>query len=138
MECAFTWDATHVQIHRASDYSSFYIQFHGTSSCNAAQYIITTPPDDPGSLNFLPFVEDVLGRTGLVYGTDIPLTWEYRIDGGPWQVMPEAYNGKKWFTVDECDHDMDIRVGVEMVYHQEDGYYYLGGPGASICPASPL
>ena len=31
MECVFHWDATHVQIHRASDYTDFYIYLSGGS-----------------------------------------------------------------------------------------------------------
>jgi hypothetical protein len=137
MECLLHWDATHVQIHRASDYADFYIYFSGTSACNNGQYLIVTPPTGLATgLNFLPFVDDVLGR-GPTYGTDIPLTWEVNIDAGGYQAMvPDGDN--LMFLVDACDHYFTVRVLVDQKYHQEDGYYYLGGPGASICPATPL
>ena len=138
MECLLTWDATHVQIHRASDYDNFYLYFNGTSKCNNGQWIITTPPTALATgLTVLPFVEDMFGRTGAAYGTDIPLTWEVSIDGGAYAAM--VFDDPDYqFEVDLCDHYFTIRILVDMAYHQEDGYYYLGGPGASICPATPL
>jgi hypothetical protein len=138
MECLLHWDATHVQIHRASDYADFYIYFTGTSACNNGQYLIVTPPTGLATgLTVLPFVVDMFGRTGPTYGTDIPLTWEVSIDGGAYGPMvPDGDN--LMFLVDLCDHYFTVRVLVDQMYHQEDGYYYLGGPGASICPATPL
>jgi hypothetical protein len=135
MECVLTWDETQVDIHRASDYEDFYLYFDGTSACNNGQYIITTPPSG-GSLDVLPFVEDIFGRT-TGYGTDIPLTWEVSVDGGAWTALTDD-EGDKYFLVDACDHSFRIRVLVDMAYHQEDGYYHLGGEGCTICPASPL
>ena len=141
MECLLTWDATHAKIHRASDYADFYLYFHGTSACNNGQWIITTPPTAlvaTTGLTVLPFVEDMFGRT-IGYGTDIPLTWEYQLDGsGTWLLMEDGTDGAKQFEVGLCDHNFDIRILVDQMYHQEDGYYYLGGPGASICPSTPL
>lgn len=138
MECLLTWDATHVQIHRASDYEDFYLYFNGTSACNNGQWIITTPPTAVGSLNNLPFEKDMFDRTGPTYGTDIPLTWEYSLDGAGYLPMVDGTDGAKQFEVGLCDHFFTIRILVDVAYHQEDGYYYLGGPGASICPVTPL
>lgn len=137
MECVLTWDHTQVRIHRASDYGDFYLYFHGTSACNHGQWIITTAPYDPGNLDFLPFVSRVAGSAQGT-DTDIPLIWEYRIDGGNYQLMVDGDDGAKQFVVPLCDHNFDIRVFVDMIHHQGDGYYWLGGPGASICPASPM
>ncbi len=140
MECIFWWEATHVQIHRASDYSDFEIFLHGGSMCNNGQYIITTPPTAVGSLDFLPFVQDMFGRTGPTYGTDIPLTWDVSINGGPYEPMLDLDDppGAKYFLVDLCDNYWTVRITGDVVYHQEDGYYFLGGPGAFTCPADPL
>ena len=81
----------------------------------------------------------MFGRTGLLHGEDIPLAWDYQIDGsGTYAPMADGDDGAKQFVVDACDHNFDIRVTVTPEYHQGDGYYYLGGPGASICPANPL
>ena len=142
MECLLTWNATHAKIHRASDYDPFYLYFYGTSACNNGQWIITTPPTaliPPGGtgLTVLPFVDDVLGL-GPTRGTDIPLTWEYNVDGGGFAPMVVGTDGNLQFEVSSCDHSFTIRILVNQKYHQEDGYYYLGGPGASICPTTPL
>jgi hypothetical protein len=138
MECLLTWNATHVKIHRASDYDGFFLYFYGTSACNNGQWIITTPPTAVGGLEYLPFVKDMFNRTGPAYGTDIPLTWEYNIDGGGFAPMIAGTDGNLQFEVGLCDHSFTIRIFVDQQYHQEDGYYYLGGPGASICPTTPL
>jgi hypothetical protein len=144
MECVFWWDATHVQIHRASDYNDFYIYLEGGSCCNNGQYIITTPPTAVGNLDYLPFQEDMFGRTGAAYGTDIPLTWEASLNGGPYEPMidlpdnPEPGITSKYFLVPLSCNDWVVRILVDMTFHQEDGYYFLGGPGAFTCPADPL
>jgi hypothetical protein len=134
MECAFAWDATHAQIHRASDYSDFVLDFCGWSACNHGQYIITTPPTG-GSLDFLPFVSQVAGSA---QGTNIPLTWLFSLDGSTYAPMTNDGDGTRYFLVDKCDHHFCIRVVGDIAYHQGDGYYHLGGQGASICPAEPL
>lgn len=140
MECILTWDRTWAKIHRFSDYAPFHLYFNGTSACNNGQYIITTPPTALGDLEWLPFVVDMFGRTGPTYGTDIPLTWEASVDGGAYAPMLDLGDppGSKYFLVDACDHYFTVRILVGVVYHQEDGYYYLGGPGCTICPAVPL
>jgi hypothetical protein len=140
MECVFWWEETHVQIHRASDYSDFVIYLDGGSACNNGQYIITTPPTALGSLDYLPFIEDMFGRTGPSHGTDIPLTWEVSINGGAYEPMQDLADppGSKYFLVDLCDNYWRVKITGDVVYHQEDGYYYLGGPGCFTCPADPL
>ena len=135
MECVLTWDHTHAQIHRASEYSDFYLYFHGTSACNNGQYMIVTAPDG-GTLAVLDFKDDVLGW-GPTRGTDIPLTWAASVDGGAYAPMVPDGNDL-YFLVDPSNHYFDVRVLVDMDYHQEDGYYYLGGEGYSICPTTPL
>lgn len=138
MECALTWEATHAQIHGASSYDDFVLTFCGTSRCNNGQYIITTPPTALGSLAYLPFVQDMFGRT--TGGTNIPLTWEYSMDGASYAPMIDLADptGSKCFLVSACDHFFCIKVTGDLKYHQEDGYYYLGGPGSSICLSEPL
>lgn len=138
MECALTWDATHAQVHRASDYADLVITFCGTSRCNNGQCVVATPPAAVGSLEHLPFVEDMFGRT--TGGPDIPLNWDYNLDGGAYEPMSDLADpsGSKYFTVGACDHTFCIRVTGDLRYHQEDGYYYLGGPGSAICLGEPL
>ncbi len=143
MECVFHWDATHIQIHRAADYSNFTILLPGGSCCNNGQYIITTPPFTQPDLDFLHFQEDMFGRTGPDYGTDIPLTWEYSLNGQPWELMgdlvddPPGYTSKYFLVPLSCNNWV-VRIIGDIVFHQEDGYYYLGGPGAFTCPAEPM
>jgi len=137
MECLIHWYQTEAQAHRASDYSDLELIFCGYSKCNNGQWIITTPPTG-GSLATLPFVEDMFHRTGPAYGTNIPLTWWYSVDGSDWAPMVDGTAGAKQFQVGLCDHNWCVKVVGDIVYHQEDGYYYLGGPGCFICPAEPL
>ena len=138
MECTLWWDETHVQIHRYADYSDIVLYFHGGSCCNNGQWIITTPPTALGSLDFLPFDQDMFGRTGAAYGTDIPLTWEVNINGAGYVAMVDGTAGAKQFEVPLSCQDYVIRVIGDIAFHQEDGYYDLGGPGCYICPSNPM
>lgn len=139
MECNFTWDNTSADIHLASYYDDVCLYFNGTSACNNGQYIIVNPP--PGqSLDVLPFVADMFGRTGPDYGTDIPVAWEASVDGGPYTVMQNltgADAGSKYFLVPKCNHFYTIKACLDIVYHQEDGYY-TWARGGFLCPANPM
>jgi hypothetical protein len=135
MECALTWDYTKAQIHRFNDFNDFCLDFHGTSSCNNGQWIITTAPPG-GRLDQMAFIDDVLGR-GPTYGTPIPASWVYSVDGSGW-APPVQEDNDLMFEVGACDHAFAIRICFDMDYHQEDGYYELGGPNYFICPATPL
>jgi hypothetical protein len=138
MECVIHWDETAAQVHLASYYDDFYLYFCGGSACNHGQYIITTPPVG-GDLDFLPFQSVVAGNEDPSFHTDIPLTWDYSLDGGAtYQPMTADTDGSKYFIVPACDQEWCIRVLVDLIYHQGDGYYYLGGDGCYICPAEPL
>lgn len=138
MACTFYWDETHVQIHRYDNYNDVVIYLDGGSSCNNGQYIITTPPTALGTLDYLPFVDDVLGR-GPTFGTNIPLTWDVNIlDGAGYVAMVDGTAGAKQFVVPLSCQDYVIRVTGDIAFHQEDGYYYLGGEGCYICPANPM
>ncbi len=138
MECTLWWDETRVQIHRYADYSDVVLYFHGGSCCNNGQWIITTPPTALGTLDYLPFVDDVLGR-GPTFGTNIPLTWDVNIlDGAGYVAMVDGTAGAKQFVVPLSCQDYVIRVTGDIAFHQEDGYYYLGGEGCYICPANPM
>jgi hypothetical protein len=136
MEAMFTWDNTEVNIHRAGNYNDIYVQFNGTCSSNNGQYIITTPVTG-GNLDYLPFVEDMWGRTGPTHGVDIPITWQYSLDGAAWAPMlPNCTPPNSWmFVCPACDHYFSIRAVLDVTYHQGDGYYHL--TGGSICPAEP-
>ena len=144
MACTFYWDETHVQIHRYDNYNDFVIYLDGGSSCNNGQYIITTPPTALGSLDYMPFIQDMFNRTGPSFGTDIPLTWEASLNGGAFAPMidlpdnPEPGITSKYFLVDLCDNYWRVKITGDIAYHQEDGYYYLGGPGCFTCPANPM
>lgn len=140
MECVFRWDATHVQIHRASNYSDVEIYLSGGSCCNNGQYIITTPPTANPSLDFLPFVQDMFGRSGPAYGTNIPLTWAYSLNGAPYAPMQPLNDppGSKYFLVPLSCNEWVVQIIGDIAFHQEDGYYYLGGPGCFTCPANPM
>jgi hypothetical protein len=140
MECALTWDRTKAQIHRYNNFDDFCLTFDGTSSCNNGQYIITTaaPGAPTNALDFMWFKGDMFGDSPPRTGPNIPAAWTYTMDGsGAYYPMTNDGNDK-YFLVDACDHYFTIAVCLDMVYHQPDGYYELGGPGYCICPATPL
>jgi hypothetical protein len=142
MECVFTWSAQHVGIHRTSNYDPFELVFTGTSACNNGVAIITTPPTG-GNLNALLFTSDLLGHVrggGGLYSDDIPLLWTYSLDGSGWAPMTPNNDPPNsiYFNVPSCNHYFAIRAVGTPLFHQADGYYYLGGQGANICPAEPL
>ncbi|MCK4546882.1 MAG: hypothetical protein KAW17_05485 [Candidatus Eisenbacteria sp.] len=138
MECTLWWDESFVDIHRYADYSDVVLYFHGGSCCNNGQWIITTPPTALGNLDFLPFQEDMFGRTDPAYGTDIPLTWDVNINGTGYVPMVNGSGGAKQFEVPLSCQYYVIRVIGDIAFHQEDGYYYLGGEGCYICPSNPM
>jgi hypothetical protein len=139
MECYLTWDRTTAQIHRYNDFSDFCVYFNGTSSCNNGQYIITTSPVEHG-LDYMKFVGDMFGdgnSTPPRTGPNINATWLYSLDQSGYNPMTIDGNDR-YFLVDACDHVFTIAACFDMSYHQPDGYYQLGGPDYSICPATPL
>jgi len=144
MECTFSFDETAADIHLASYYDDFCVDFRGHMNCNSGQWIIVNHP--PGqSLDAIPFVEDIFGRIngedGRQYGTAIGTSWHYILDGsGPWSMTPGEGTdlGDYMFLIEEpCAGNFTIELCFDMNPHQADGYY-TWGPGGYLCPAEPL
>lgn len=132
-ECTASWEGYDVDIVRTANYSNFEIRFLGSSSCNLPIYVVTEAPGGAAELSELPFKSGVPG-SGVGSADPIQLTWEYSIDGSSWAPMNATDKGLR-FLVEACDHNLRIRCIGAVPYHQEPGYYRLGGEdGYHICP----
>jgi hypothetical protein len=133
MEFALDW--TNCQIHRVINDSAIVIILSGNvSSSNSIYWNLSTISPHPGGLPVLYFVNDVLGRTGPEFGTDIPLTWEIALDGGSFNpIMTMLPDNILLVTFPPGKHTFQVRItGVPQPY-QGDGYYQLQ-LGQSLVP----
>lgn len=143
MEIIVHFDWTQAEIHRASLYSDVTLVVPGYIEQNSGNYIIVRPlGNDPNgrpySLDYMNFIEDIFGRTGIAYGSDIPTTWEYSLTGptGPWSAMDPGSGGAYQFLIEEpCHHDFWYRVVMDIDEHENDGFYKMHG---DLCPVPPL
>jgi hypothetical protein len=136
LECVFYWEYSSVDIHLASCYDDVCVDFYGYSRCNNGVYITVRPPFGQ-TLDELPFVEDVMGRTGPCFGNPIPATWTYSLNGADFEPMNNCYGGGKRFLSPRCDQFYTIRLCLDIEYHEEDGYY-TWADGGFLCPAEAL
>ncbi|MCX6600830.1 MAG: hypothetical protein NT025_04635 [bacterium] len=136
MECVFWFQSTEADVHLSSFYNDYCVAFYGTSACNNGQWIIVNPPMDQ-SLDQLPFVEDMWGRTGTNHGTPIPVSWSYYLDDVGPRDMVAGTDGAYQFLVQPCNHSYYIQLCLHPKLHQEDGYY-TWAQGGFLCPAEPL
>jgi len=122
----FTLDWTSCQIHRVINDSAIVIILSGNvSSSNSIYWNLNTISPQPGGLPVLYFVNDVLGRTGPEFGTDIPLTWEISVDGGPFNPITIQPDSSLSVNFASGNHTFQVRItGVPQPY-QGDGYYQL-------------
>ncbi len=132
MEFALDW--TNCQIHRVNTDSAIVIILPGTiSSSSRIYWNLHTMSPHPGGFPILYFVNDVLGRTGPEFGTDIPLTWEIALDGGSFNPITILRDKTLLVTFPPGNHTFQVRItGVPQPY-QGDGYYQLQ-LGQSLVP----
>lgn len=144
LEIMVHFDWTLVQVHRVSNYDSVEIVIGGWIEQNGGNYIIMTtagmvdPNGVPFNLNQLNFIEDVLGRNPPSgSGTPIPVTWWYSLVSatGPWCPMDPDPPDYVFLVPDPCTHEFWIRIVLFPYWHQEDGWYKLGG---EFCPLANL
>ena len=122
----FSIDWTNYQIHRVNDDSPIEIILPGTiDGSNTLHWNLTSCSPVPGGMPNLYFVEDALGRTGPVYGSEIPLTWEISLDGGPFTPLTLQPDNTLTTVFPPGQHTFQVRITGLPEYHQSDGYYKL-------------
>lgn len=122
----FTLDWTNCQMHRVNDDSPLEIILPGTIDGSSTLYWnLSAASPQPGGQPNLYFVEDVLGRIGPAYGSDIPLTWEVSLDGGAFQPMTLLPDNTLTATFPPGIHTFQVRITGTPQAFQADGYYHL-------------
>lgn len=136
MYMLLTYDYTSYQWHRLGDAGetiSFVIQ--GTVQANSELHV-SLMPTATEPLDTLYFREDIFGRTGPQYGSNLPITWQGRWGDGlvigqnvqwGWEIItPSPGIGTIALTqMPACDHWFEFEGSFTIPYHQPDGYYSL-------------
>ena len=130
----FHLEWTNCQIHRVETDSSIIVTLGGTISSNS-RFIwnLSATSPQPGGLPSLYFVEDIFGRSGRQYGSDIPLRWDISLDGGLMRPMDNLPDGSLTTLFPAGQHAFQVRITAMPPYHQSDGYYNLQ-LGQSLVP----
>jgi hypothetical protein len=139
-----TYHYTSYQWHRLGDAEetiNFCIE--GLIQSNNGQYISLMYAGE--DLNYLHFVEDIFGRTGPDYGTDIPIVWDAAYGTGDvygtnilWEGFSLQFGPEDDVTIGPipaCDHWFQFCGEFYLPYHIDDGYYSLLMGG---CPAPEM
>ena len=122
----FNLDWTNCQIHRVNDYAPIEIILSGNiNGAIATNWNLSTAFPKSGGQADLYFMEDVLGRVGLNYGSNIPLTWEIAIDGGPFLPMTILPDNTISTIFPPGVHTFRVRITGVPHNYQNDGYYHL-------------
>ena len=117
---------TKCQVHRSGDYSPIQLTLNGTIDASSPNlWRLTAILPQPNAPLLLYFVEDIFGNTGPAYGSNIPLTWEIALDGGPFAPMTLLPDNTLTATFPPGPHTFQVRITGTPVYHQADGYYHL-------------
>ena len=130
METIVTFDWTHAQIHRASNYDDFSLVLGGTISSNSGNGVAFLPVVGH-DLNNLEAVTSVYGPLGA----DIPLTYYYwDVVSESWVLCPALWGG--WgITFEECFNEFEFLIVGNVEFHQFDGWYTTE---AELCPSGGL
>lgn len=122
----FSLDWTQCQIHSVDVSSPLELILFGSFISNSPNiWRLAAISPQPGAPPDLYFIEDVLGRTGPAYGSDIPLTWEISLDGGPFTPMTFQPDNTLTTTFPPGAHTFQVRITGELQPYQGDGYYHL-------------
>ena len=123
MEFSLEW--TTCQIHRVSNDGPIEALLSGSVNCTAAIVWSLTNTSQPGEPPILFFTEDIFGRSGSAFGSNIPLTWEIALDGGAFQPM-QIESGNIITTIFPAGaHTFQVRITGLPQNNQDDGYYHL-------------
>ena len=131
----FSYENTCYQWHRLGDAGetiTFVIE--GTTQSNTELEVVLIPESE--ALTHIEFVEDIWGRTGSEYGSDLEISWRGRWGNGlecgesiqwGWETLiPDAETGSLGISnIPPCDHWFQFEGSFMIPYHQPDGYYKL-------------
>jgi hypothetical protein len=122
----FQLDWTSCQIHRVSTDSAIVMILPGTiSSSNAIYWNLSNTEPGGDGLADLNFTEDIFGRAGPNYGSNIPLVWEIAIDGGPMTAIPVQPDNSLLVLFPAGQHNFQVRITGLPQQCASDGYYNL-------------
>jgi hypothetical protein len=137
-----TYHYTSYQWHRlgnAAEHICFTIE--GLVQSNNGQYVSLVRGQQ--DLTNLWFIHDIFDRTGIQYGSNLPLTWMGRWGRGliygsevqwGWELLTPGPD-LTMLIGEPCDHWFQFEGCFDIPYHQADGYYNLTMAG---CPAPEL
>ncbi len=121
----FSIDWTNCQMHRVDD-APIEIILPGTiNGSNTLHWNLSAVAPQSGVPPDLYFVEDIMGRTGAVYGSDVPLIWEISLDGGPFTSMTLQPDNTLTTVFPPGQHSFQVRITGALQPYQSDGYYHL-------------
>lgn len=122
----FTLQWTNFQAHRTNDVSPLEIFLDGAISTNTPEiWTLTTVQPRPGHPPNLYFVGDVLGRSGGSYGSNVALSWELSLNGGPFEPMAVLPDNSICFIFPAGNNTFRVRIGGLLPQYAADGYYQL-------------
>jgi len=121
---ALEW--TRCEIHRCGTPAQIELRLPGTVLSSAAVFWTLSALDGgPGAAADLHFVEDVIGREGPTYGTDLPLIWDISIDEGAYIPLTLRDDQSLSASFPPGAHSFQLRATAADVRPFGDGYYIL-------------
>ena len=122
----FTLDWTHCQVHLGNDAIPIEIVLTGTVASNYPEiWNLNAISPVPGGLPILYFNNDILGRGGQSYGTNVPLTWEISFNNNPFIPMTIQPNNALTTIIPPGLHAFRVRITANPQPGQGHGYYNL-------------
>ncbi|HEX7344307.1 MAG TPA: hypothetical protein VF398_08585 [bacterium] len=121
----FSIDWTNCQFHRV-DSSPLEAILSGTiNGSDPLFWNLTSSQPQMGAPPILYYVENIFGNSNPALGTNIPLTWEIALDGGPFGPMTLLPDNTIATIFPPGPHTFQVRITGTPEYHQADGYYHL-------------
>ena len=121
----FSIDWTNAQFHRIDDTPLEAILSGTINGSNTLFWNLTSSQPQVGAPPILYYAENIFGNTNPALGTNVPLTWEFSLDGGPFNPMTLLPDNTLTTTFPPGPHTFQVRITGTPVYHQADGYYHL-------------
>jgi hypothetical protein len=117
---------THCEIHRCGDPAQIEFGVPGTVLSSAAViWTLCALDQGPGAAADLHFVQDVVGREGPAYGTDVPLVWEISVDQGAYVPLTLREDRSLSTAFPAGPHAFRLRATATEGPPLGDGYYTL-------------